>query len=339
MSFTEKLTLRSPADVVTAVPYLLGFHPTDASIVVIVSRHGRVVFAARTDLPAPDAPAHQIRDLAGRLIPVLHQQQPITELLLVGYGTAEHVDPALHAVRDTFTAEGMTVQEILRVTGTRFVSLLCDNRACCPPEGTPFDPTASLVAVQATAAGLVAFPDRAAVAARFAPLTGAARDRMQQATDTAVARLEALLADDTAAVDEAGPQAVRAALRHPDRALTDDEAAWLTVLLVRLSVRDLAADLSPPTDQYVTFWTDITRRAHETLVPAPATLLAITAWRCGDGALAAMAAERALQVDPGYRLADLLLQALHAGLPPSMFEQTATPTDPDAGWSSCPRRT
>ncbi len=34
-----------------------------------------------------------------------------------------------------------------------------------------------------------------------------------------------------------------------------------------------------------------------------------------------MAAEHALAVKPGYQLADLLLQALHAGLPPSTFEQ------------------
>lgn len=37
-----------------------------------------------------------------------------------------------------------------------------------------------------------------------------------------------------------------------------------------------------------------------------------------------MAAERALQVNPDYQLAGLLLQALHAGLPPSVVEQAIT---------------
>ncbi|MCW3819534.1 DUF4192 domain-containing protein, partial [Micromonospora sp. DR5-3] len=300
---------------------------SDGSIVVLASRDRRVVFAARADLPAPGAPASHLFDLAANLVPVVRRQQPITHIMLIGYGDPDHVDPAVGSVGDAFTASGMTIRQLLRVTGTRVYNLTCDNPDCCPPQGTPLDPT-SLVAVQATAAGLVALPDRAAVAARFAPVDGAARDDIRRATREAITRLKAVSAAGNTGVDEAGPQAVRDALRQHDggRRLTDDEVAWLTVLLKRPSVRDLAADLTQPHDRHVTFWADITRRAHEPLVPAPATLLALTAWRCGDGALAAMAAHRALQVDPAYQLADLLLQSLHAGLPPSVFEQAIAGT-------------
>lgn len=320
MSFPDnKLTVRSPADLVAAVPYLLGFRPSDGSIVVIASRDRRIVFAARGDLPAP---ANQILDVAANLVPVLRRQQPITDLMIVGYG-AEHIDPALLTVSEALTASGMPLLELLRVTGTRIFNLTCDNPDCCPPQGTPFDPTASLIAVQATAAGQVALPNRAAVAARFAPVGGAARDRMRRATTEAVTRLTAVSNAGEAAADEAGARAVRDALRKHDAGerLTEDDVAWLTLLLRRPSVRDLVVDLTQPHDPHVTFWADITRRAEEALVPAPATLLAITAWRCGDGTLAGMAADRALQVDPEYRLADLLLQTLHAGLPPTVFEQ------------------
>ncbi|MFE9207567.1 DUF4192 domain-containing protein [Micromonospora sp. NPDC007230] len=314
--------MRSPADLVTAVPYLLGFRPSDGSIVVLANRGRRVVFAARADLPAPGAPASHLFDLAANLVPVVRRQQPITHIMLIGYGDPEHVNPALGSVGDAFTASGMALRQLLRVTGTRVYNLTCDNPACCPPQGTPLDPT-SLVAVQATAAGLVALPDRAAVAARFAPVGGAARDGIRRATREAITRLKAVSAAGNTGVDEAGAHAVRDALRHHDggKRLTDDEVAWLTVLLKRPSVRDLAADLTQPHDRHVTFWADITRRAEEVLVPAPATLLALTAWRCGDGALAAMAAHRALQVDPAYQLAGMLLQSLHGGLPPSVFEQ------------------
>ncbi|MEV6812576.1 DUF4192 domain-containing protein [Micromonospora sp. NPDC051296] len=322
MSFSDNpLSVRSPADLVAAVPYLLGFRPDDGSIVVIVTRNGRIVFAARSDLPAPGAPTQLVLDLAAQLVPVVRRQQPITDLMIIGYGQADHVDPAVRVFDEACTTGDMTVREVLRVTGTRVVNLTCDDPVCCPPEGVPFDPTASLLAVQATAAGLVALPDRAAVAARFAPVTGAARDAMRRATEGALARLEAVVAAGPAAVDEAGAHAVRDALRHPDRRLTDDEVAWLTLLLTRASVRDLAVNLTQPHDEHVTFWADVTRRAHEPLSPAPATLLAVTAWRCGDGALAATAAEHALQIDPDYQLADLLQRALHAGLPPSTFEQ------------------
>ncbi|MEU2616161.1 DUF4192 domain-containing protein [Micromonospora sp. NPDC007271] len=322
MSFPDnKLTVRTPADLVTAVPYILRFRPGDGSIVLLASNR-RVVFAARGDLPAPGAPASHLLDLTANLIPVVRRQQPITHIMLTGYGNADHVDPALRTIGEAFIASGMPVRALLRVTGTRVFNLDCDNPACCPLEGTPLDPT-SLVAVQATAAGLVALPDRAAVAARFAPVDGPARDGIRRATRAATARLKTVRAAGDAAVDEAGAQAVRDALRQHDdgKRLTDDELAWLTLLLKRPSVRDLAADLTQPHDRHVTFWADITRRAEEALVPAPATLLALAAWRCGDGALASMAANRALQVDPAYQLADLLLQALHAGLPPSAFEQ------------------
>jgi hypothetical protein len=334
MSFpSSKLTVRSPADLVAAVPYLLGFRPGDGSIVVIASRDRRIVFAARGDLPAPGAPASQILAVAANLVPVLRRQQPITDLMIVGYG-AEHIDPALQTVSKALTASGMPLLELLRVTGTRVFNLACDNPDCCPPQGTPFDPTASLIAVQATAAGQVALPNRAAVAARFAPVDDAARDGMRRATTEAVTRLKALSVAGEGAADEAGVRAVRDALRQHDdgERLTDDDVAWLTVLLRRSSVRDLAVDLTQPHDRHVTFWADVTRRAEEAFVPAPATLLAITAWRCGDGVLAGMAADRALQVDSEYRLADLLLQTLHAGLPPSVFEQAvdtgrANPSD------------
>ncbi|WP_238453092.1 DUF4192 domain-containing protein [Micromonospora sp. ATA51] len=307
-----------------AVPYLLGFHPSYGSIVVIASRDRRVVFAARGDLPAP---AHLLDEFTAYLVPVVQRQQPITDLVLVGYGTPEHLDPALRIVGDAFTTAGLTVREMLRVTEARIFSLTCQDPTCCPADGTPFDPTASLVAVHATVAGLVARPDRAAVARRFTA-GDSAGDSIRGATDAATARMEAVAANGSAAVFEAGVLAVRDALRQHDNdvRLTDDEVAWLSVLLTDRPVRDLAVDLTQPHDQHITFWAEITRRADTALVAAPATVLALTAWRCGDGALAVMAAEHALQIDPGYQLAHLVLHALQAGLPPTAIEEAITRT-------------
>ncbi|MBQ0906772.1 DUF4192 domain-containing protein [Micromonospora sp. U21] len=331
MSFPEnKLTVRSSADLATAVPYLIGFHPGDGSIVVIACRDRRIVFAARGDLPAPGTPAHHLRELTAHLVPVVQRQQPITDLIIVGYGTKGHIDPALRVIGDAFTATGLAVRELLRVYETRIFSLTCDDPACCPAQGTPVDPTTSLVAVQATVAGLVARPDRAAVASRFTTVDNTG-DSIRHATTEATARMAAVKTAGSTAVYEAGVHAVRGALRQHDDGtrLTDDEVAWLTVLLTHRPVRDLAVDLTQPHDQHVTFWAEITRRADQALVPAPATVLAFTAWRCGDGVLAVMAAERALQVDPDYQLADLLLQALHAGRPPSAIEQATSSTHPN----------
>lgn len=327
MSFSEnKLTVRSPGDLVTAVPYLIGFHPSDGSIVVLARSGSRIIFATREDFPAPGAPARELTDRAEHLVPIVRRQQPITDLMIIGYGEAGQVDPALRTYGHAFTASGIRVRELLRVSASRIFNLTCNNPACCPAQGTPFDPTTSLVAVQATAAGQVALPTRAALAARIAPVTGTAQDSMRRATSGAATRLKALATTGSTAVYEAGAHALHDALRQHDsgRRIADNDLAWLTLLLTRTAVRDLAIDLTEPHEQHVTFWVDVTRRADQRLVPAPATLLALTAWRCGSGPLALMAAERALQVDPAYQLAGLLLQALQAGMPPSVFEQALT---------------
>ncbi|OWV09594.1 hypothetical protein B5D80_09410 [Micromonospora wenchangensis] len=324
MSFPDKkLTVRSSSDLATAVPYLLGFHPDDGSAVVIAMREHRIVFAARGDLPATDAAAQEFLDHAAHLAAVIHRQHHITDTVIIGYGPVDRIDPALRLYDEAFTASGITVRHLLCVTGTRITSLTCGDPTCCPPEGTPFDPTTSLVAVQATAAGQVALPNRAALAARITPVTGTARDAMHLATVEAAPRLITLLAAGNNVLEQAGTDAIRYALRQHDdgERLPDTDMAWLTLLLTQTPVRDAAVDLTEPEEHHITFWVDAVRRADEPLVPAPATVLALTAWRNGNGALALIAVERALQIDPNYPLADLLLQTLQAGLPPSTFDQ------------------
>ena len=50
----SQLAVRSPADLIAAVPYLLGFHPAD-SVVAVALRGRQIIFAARADLPEPGA--------------------------------------------------------------------------------------------------------------------------------------------------------------------------------------------------------------------------------------------------------------------------------------------
>ena len=49
---------------------------------------------------------------------------------------------------------------------------------------------------------------------------------------------------------------------------------------------------------------------------APLFLFGWASWRAGNGALAGIAAERAVTSDPAYSAADLLLAALSRGLDP-----------------------
>ena len=331
MSFpAPKLRIHTDADLVTAVPYLIGFRPDDGSIVVIAFAENRAVFAARADVPGPDISGDVLLDLGGHLADVTRRAHPHADIVLVGYGAADHVDPALRSVVDMFTTSGLSVRQPLRVTDSRIVHLDCDHPGCSP-DGTPFDPTSSPIAVEATFAGVVALPNRAAKAALLAPADTASGEAMQQAVTRATARLQPLIHDDTA-VDEAAATAIADAVSRygTGTALGDDEVAWLVVLLAQPSVWDLAVDHAEPDEQHLAFWTEITGRAPEPVVPAPATLLAVTAWRFGDGMIATLAAERALHADPSHALAGLILHTVHAGISATDVERALAASDAES---------
>ncbi|MEV1331683.1 DUF4192 domain-containing protein [Micromonospora costi] len=319
-----RLAVRSPADLLAAVPYLLGFHPAD-SVVVVALRGRRIVFAARADLPAtPDDPAHPARHLAGVV-----RRQRVDAATVVGYGPAARVTPTVDAVRAALGEFGLTVLDALRVTDGRWWSYLCAEPGCCPPDGRPYDPGTSQVTASAVLAGQVALPDRAALAARVAPVDGPARAAMRRATDEAERRLVRLVEAGSAgdrpggrSLHDAGVAAVRDALRRQRRGerLGDDEVAWLTLLLTHLPVRDHAWERTDGRDRDVALWADVLRRAEPELTAAPASLLAFAAWRAGEGALAAVALERALAEHPDYSLALLLDDLLRRGVPPSELD-------------------
>lgn len=320
------LTVRSTADLITAVPYLLGFHPADSAVVVAM-RDRRVVFAARADLPG-ERPGGTAVEVADYLTAVV-ERQGVESVTILGYGVAGRVTPAVDALRAAFGRVGRPVADALRVTDGRYWSYLCENPECCPPEGVPLDRDASPIAAAATVAGQVALPDRAALAGRIAPVQGADQEAMRAATARARTRLADLLAGELPIepggdriIRRAGEPAVRQAVeryRVGDR-LSDDEVAWLSLLLTHVPVRDHAWERIGCEDFHLALWTDVVRRVEPELVPAPACLLAFAAWRGGQGALASLALERALGVRPDYSMALLLEDVLRQGVPPSTLD-------------------
>jgi len=318
------LSVRSPADLIAAVPYLLGFHPAD-SVVAVAVRGPRVVFAARGDVPPPGASPHERDGLAAQIASVVGRQGA-TAVMVVGYGAAARVTPAVDALLAAFRRADLQVLEALRVTDGRYWSYLCERADCCPPDGTACDPTSSPLAAAASYAGQVALPDRAALVAQVDAAEYADREPMRRATERAGHRLRDLVeaappADllGRRALRLAGHAAVREALgryRSCGR-LTDDEVAWLSVLLMHLPVRDQAWEQITDDECHVTLWLDVVRRAAPDFLAAPACLLSFAAWRQGQGALASVAVERALLVAPDYSMARLMDEVLRHGLPPS----------------------
>ena len=187
----------------------------------------------------------------------------------------------------------------------------------------------------ATLAGQVALPDREALVAQLAPVSGAPREAMRSAAERADERLAALLCDGRADDDPlgdrtltvAGIASVRAGLdrQRGGRGHTDDQVAWLCLLLLHQPVRDYAWDRTDEEDPAIGLWTDVQRRAEPDLVAPPATLLAFAAWRAGRGALAAVALDRALGASPGYPMALLVEELIRGGVAPDQVDATWPP--------------
>nr|WP_308210003.1 DUF4192 domain-containing protein [Actinomadura madurae] len=246
-----------------------------------------------------------------RRVAALLAANGFTRSLVLGYGPAGEVAAAAAPMRAALSDAGVPAAEAIRVAEGRWWSLTCDDD-CCPPEGTPYDISASALAAQATFAGHVALADRAELVASVAPIGGPA---MHRATERAEKRRLACPRVDA----ESDLAFVLALLAHVRTGIrpTDDEVAWLGLLLTDLRIRDEAwiriDEDAPAAD--IAFWRDIVRRVDERHVPAPASLLAFAAYTAGDGGLANVALQRALDADPAYSMAVLLREVIHAGIP------------------------
>jgi hypothetical protein len=341
-----RIRLSSVAGFLAVVPHLLGFHPSQSMVVVgLDARRGRVVLAFRYDLPDPPDPARS-QEITEHAIAVFRKRR-IKTAIAAGYGAGTLVTPVAEPLRAGLRGAGIALRDLLRVQDGRYFSYLCTNPGCCPPDGVPFDVSGHPAVAALTAAGMPARPDRASLAASLAPLTGPAAESMRRATDRALLRTEELVASSCVPgspwpVVEAGREAVRSAIRIYRRGgqITDhDQLAWLSVTIADLRVRDDAWARMDPRHraEHRRLWTEVVRHACEPYVPAPASLLAFTAWQSGDGALANVAIERALAADPEYSMAHLLAQALDAGLPPSAARLPMTPEEVEASYAGTER--
>jgi len=341
-----RIRLSSVVGFLAAVPHLLGFHPSQSMVVVALdARRGRIVLAFRYDLPDPPDPA-RAQEITEHAVAVLKKRR-IKTAIAAGYGAGTLVTPVAESLGAGLRGAGIALRDLLRVQDGRYFSYVCTNPGCCPADGVPFDESAHPAAAALTAAGMPARPDRASLVASLAPLTGQATESMRRATERALLRTEELIASSGAPgspwlVVEAGREAVRSAIGIYRRGgqITDyDQLAWLSVTIADLRVRDDAWARMDPRHraQHRRLWTDVVRHACEPYVPAPASLLAFTAWQSGEGALANVAIERALAADPEYSMAHLLGQALDAGLPPSAARLPMTPEEVEASYAGTER--
>ena len=334
-----RLQLRagSAEAVLAVVPHMLGFYPSRSLVVLGLGERNRVRVTFRYDIPDPPD-AELAADIADHAAYVLNRER-IGSAMLIGYGPEVLVNPVAGCVVDGLIVAGVRVPDALRADGGRYWSLFCDDPSCCPPAGKRYDPGSHPAAAEMSAAGLTAHPDREALVRTLQSAAGSS-EAILGAANLARVRCGKVVAQSQASGERepqlrlarVGRAAVQRAIRlyrAGGSIANPHQLARLAVLLTDLRVRDDAwARMDPSrTKGHLRLWTDVLKGTSIDYVPAPAALLAFTAWQAGNGALAAVAVDRALAADPEYSMALLLSSALQAGLPPSAAKMPMTPAE------------
>jgi Domain of unknown function (DUF4192) len=315
-----ELRLRGPADLVHAIPYLLGFHPHES--LVLIGLDGRdLVVTARIDLVDLSEPA-LLADTMTALCRGGSREVVAALVTAASCGPEQRWLREVEVLSDVTAASGCELLDVLLVAAGRWCSLVCTDPFCCPPDGHEVPaPEQTAVAASATYAGLVALPDRDSLAALLAPRSAAERGRLAPALATEQARRERrTLAEGPGRRRRSDTRALFAAARRVDAGTatsSEEDVVRFGVALTDLAVRDslwLAVDDRRLDGREL--WRAAAVRLPTPYDAAPLFLFGWCSWRAGNGALAGIAAERAIESDPGYSAADLLLAAVRHGIDP-----------------------
>ncbi len=352
---TSRPTIRTLGDLIATLPHQLGYTPHESLVLILFrdvpgrvsKRTGALGPVMRVDLLPPD-----VWQLAvAQIEPVLARERP-DFAFLVAFESTEDSTGMLQAVRACCRRNRVPVEASARVRDGRWALVEGRNRtgtwAPVPPPHEVAAVADLVLAGRAPGRSREALraliesghpEQQRAVAARLAERSrqrGCGRAALRgdepvwragaraiarlvdaaNASDRAVARVEPLTVDEVCDVVES----------LEDREFRDAVLAWLCPghlsggLLDRRISRVLCSTLPlvavSPDEGLLDQLLDLAVRVPPQRSAGVMTSLAQVAWWQGNGMLGNLAVDRALSVDPRYRLADLLARLLAACVRP-----------------------
>ncbi|WNO71870.1 MULTISPECIES: DUF4192 domain-containing protein [unclassified Streptomyces] len=349
----QQITLRGPAELADALPYMMGFHPTDS--IVIVALHGsRGRFGGRVRLGIPRSQREWspvAQQLAECLIEGSERRGSRPDGFVVylcqdpaegetSRSVMERLRPLAQRLRTACGSLDVPVYEALCISDGRFWSYCCPDERCCPPEGKRLAiPGTSVMAAAAAYAGVHVRGSLREMEARLAPTTAPSAGAQAKALDKAGAALVPRILDELGRKQVAAETLTLARTlmariagapwtssrsqtdATDDALLSHDEAAAMILGLQDRETRDRAAEWmeGPDADSALRLWRALCRRCvapYAEHATAPLTLAGWVAWSTGDEPSARVALGLALRLDDQYVFARLLHQACNEGLDP-----------------------
>ncbi|MFB9725194.1 DUF4192 domain-containing protein [Haloechinothrix salitolerans] len=341
---TPVITLTGVGDTLAAIPHLLGFHPTDSVMLLSGTQRGAPLSRTmRADLPPDhlvDVVAHDITasladdDVSSALLVIVGGHDGCAEGgaasggVRGGDGSAGELPPCarlVDALRRNLAVLGVTevaaywVPEIAADVWYR-------SYDDATRTGVVSDPASSVLAAEFASRGYVTYGSRAELASLLAP-----------DGESELARRAELIETLRADVVETWPRAARVAVVRDalsaagegDLAFSDRQLATLAIVLADVEIRDACLATALPPDSDLAFaaaslWGELTRALPAPERAIPACLAGYAAYMGGNGVLAAIAFDAALDADPDHTLAGLLDRALRHGFPPRQLRPLAT---------------
>lgn len=313
-------TLTSAHDLITAVPFLIGFHPTN-SIVLVSVKDESIGLAMRIDIPttldsdAIDLLAHHfIREKAeaALILAYMPDERDDGDSLLISLGAG-------------LIRNGISVQESLLIRAGRYRSIICRDLSCCSPAGKEVPQIEdSEMAAEHVVAGI---PMPYANISELIDTLAADPRSLELEWSDEVNRF--YIADDAETIAELrrdGVETMDLLLDEYRMGHGPRNRILVARMIGRMSdvqVRDYALGVHDEDsyDLYFAMWRELLRLAPRGFVAPIACILAAMAYESGDGALAQKALDRAIADDERYPLAQLLRRVFNAGWPPESFAQ------------------
>ena len=321
-------TLTSPHDLLAAVPFLIGYHPTN-SLVIVSLKEDAIGMAMRVDYPE-----HQLEENTGRdenydsLIFHL-VREGADGALLVAYAPSGRNDgeEILSNIAMSMSRAQIPLRESLLITDGKWRSVICADLDCCPAEGRNLpEIISSRVAVEQIAQGRpMPFADVEGMSDSIAPLPlsndldflATVHSFVIDPESEEIQRLQRVGA--TSVIDLVARFMEGSIGRDFD---SDQELSARVIASVGdIQVRDFALGSHDEVsiDFYWAMWRYLTRIAPPGFVAPLASLLGALSFERGEGALAQRSLDRALADNATYSLASLLRRVFSAGWPPESF--------------------
>ncbi|MEU3983128.1 DUF4192 domain-containing protein [Streptomyces sp. NPDC026672] len=356
----NQVTLRTPAELADALPYLLGYRPEDSIVLVALNdRDGRGRFGGRARLGIPtgkDDWESAARQLAQGLVAGSERRGVRPEQMVAyvcqepakgesGRDVMTRLRPLAQLLRTECGRLDVPVIEALCISDGRFWSYCCPSEDCCPDNGSPMGlPGTSVLAAAATYAGIQVRGTLRELRARLLPWETSAALEQEIALDAMGMSLVPRILDEVSRAEvaretldlaehvlgrfaETPPVSgtLPADLRD-DELLTHEEAAVLILGLQDRTTRDRAAAWMEGDDAgpALRLWRALARRCvgpYGEHAAAPLTLAGWVAWSSGDDLEAREALAMALGADQDYLFARLLHQACNEGLDPEAIRR------------------